>query len=196
MNKNTAMIHTLANGVTLEQSSRKSNRTGYTGAALSVAWTLDATHPFIAACSNPSDDKIMSQMRHRERTSWHGGSYADAREAAYVVSLFKQNPVDIDNEIDRNGVYTNFPEELYNLPEGLEFSAAVDILNAKKRNVKVKIVTEVKDTGVQASGNLYKFFARDIIVSIAKTMGGADKFQKSLTNKTVEQFAQEHSLTV
>jgi hypothetical protein len=135
-------------------------------------------------------------MRHQERTSWHGGSYADAREAAYVVALFKQDPVEIDNEIARNGVYTKFPEELYDLPEGLAFSKAVDILNAKKRQVKVKITVESKDPTVSAAGNLYKFFPRDVIVSIARTFGGPDKFQASLKDKTVEQFATEHGLTV
>lgn len=194
MSKN--ITHTLSNGITLEQSSRKSNRTGYTGAALSVAWTLDASHPFIAACGNPSDPLIKSQLRHQERTSWHGGSYADAREAAYVVALFKQDPVEIDNEIAHHGVYTKFPEELYDLPEGLAFSKAVDILNAKKRQVKVKISVESKDPTVSAAGNLYKFFPRDVIVSIARKFGGPEAFQSSLVGKSITDFSSEHNLVV
>ena len=117
MTKNT-IIHTLSDGTILEQSSRKSNRTGYTGAALSVAWTLDATHPFIAACGNPVDPEVMAKLRHRERTSWHGGSYSDAREAAYVVAQFKQNPIEVDEYIAKNGVWDKFPEDLYDYTFG------------------------------------------------------------------------------
>lgn len=107
----------LNDGVTIEHSSRKSNRSGYTGAALSPAWTLDPSRPFVAACSNPRDPTIMSQLRAQARTAWHGGCYSDAREAAYVVGQFRRDPVATETLLDQNGgTWSDFPADLYQLP--------------------------------------------------------------------------------
>ena len=53
-----------------------------------------------------------------------------------------------------------------------------------------------KDPTVVASGNLYRFFARDVIVPIAKQHGGAEGFQDYLKGKTVGDFAAENGLAI
>lgn len=119
----------LSDGVVIEISNRKNNRSGYTGATLSVSWSLDCDKPFIACCGNPADPEIHAQLHARERTCWQGGSYADAREAAYVVARFKEDPVVIDDLIHNHGAFTDFPADLYDLPEGLSYDAAVELLD-------------------------------------------------------------------
>lgn len=69
----------------------------------------------------------------------------------------------------------------------------------RKGTVKVKakkILEVAKDPTVTASGNLYRFFARDIIVPIAKQHGGAEGFQDYLKGKTVGDFATENGLAI
>ena len=188
-------VFTLSDGIQIEQTERKSNRSGYTGAALSPSWTLDADKPFIAACSNPSDPDIMKQMRAQDRTAWHGGSYADAREAAYVVGLFRRDPVGTDRLIGQYGVIDEFPKDLYDLPPGLEYEKAVEILNNRK--IKKKSTTVVKlDPSVPARGNLYSFFKREQIVALARAAGGPEAFQASLEGLTIRDFATKFDLTL
>lgn len=127
---------TLSTGIEIHLSTRKSNRSGYTGAALSTAWTLDESKPFIAACANPSDTSIRSQLYAQERTSWHGGYYADAREAAYVTELFKIDPINVDHWIHENGHWVDFPSDLYNAPKGLDKEEASKIL----KDIKLKSI--------------------------------------------------------
>lgn len=186
--------YTLSNGVTLEVSDRKSNRSGYTGAALSPSWTLDSSRPFIAACGNPSDPSVMAVVNAQHRTSLHLGSYRDAREAAYVVGMYRKDPVGTITKYQTCGSFTDFPEELYTLPAGLEYEAAVAILNARK--TAKKVIEQIKDTGVPASGNLYDFFERAQIVEIAKNLGGAEGFQAAIKGLTIGQFASKFNLTI
>lgn len=127
-------VFILSNGVEVELSTRKDNRSGYTGAILSVAWTLDPERPFIACCGNPSDPEVHAQLHAREGTSWHGGHYADAREAAYVTAIFKLDPVNVDYWIHENGNWVDFPSDLYDLPEGLHKADATKILTAKRKS--------------------------------------------------------------
>ncbi len=195
MTKQTNTQHILSNGVIVEQSVRKGNRTGYTGAALSPSWTLDADKPFIAACGNPTDPTVMAQVNAQARTSLHLGHYADAREAAYVIGQYRKDPIGTIRQVQSNGAWTNFPADLYDLPEGLAYELAIEILKTECAARKVAKVV-VKDTSVQAAGNLYDFFKREEIVSIAKSLGGPEAFQASLKGKTVADFAKEHNLAI
>jgi hypothetical protein len=190
--------HVLSNGVIVEESSRKGNRTGYTGAALSVAWTLNPNKPFIAACGNPTDPRIMAQVNAQSRTSLHLGHYADAREAAYVIGQYRKDPVATIQYVQSNGAWEDFPADLYDLPEGLAHEEAIEILKAEKlvRAAGKKVVIQKKDTSVQASGNLYDFFDRPTIVSIVKLFDGSDKFQASLKGKSIADFANEYGLSI
>lgn len=125
----------LSDGVQIEMSSRKGNRSGYTGAALSPAWTLDGSKPFVAACGNPKDPAIMSKLRAQYRTAWHGGIYADAREAAYVVARFHQDPVATEQELEaQGGVWKQFPADLYDLPVVCTSQQAHQYLEDNKAN--------------------------------------------------------------
>jgi hypothetical protein len=133
------ITHVLSDGVQIIQSNRKGNRSGYQGAAFSPAWTLDVSKPFVAACGNPTDPSIMTQLRAQHRTAWHGGCYADAREAAYVVARFKQDPVTTENEIyDQGGTWQQFPPDLYDLPVILTTSQAVKMIQDVKFNHPVQ----------------------------------------------------------
>lgn len=195
--KSATKVYVLSDGVKVEASIRKSNRTGYTGAALSPSWTLDADRPFIAACGNPSDPNVMKQMSAQERTSWHGGAYSDAREAAYVVGRFKQDPVGTERLIQSSGAINKFPADLYDLPEGLEYEKAVEILKVAREKKKVrKEVKVTKDKSMPAAGNLYSFFSRDSIVDIVKSVGSPEKFQASISGLTIEQFANKFNLSI
>ena len=128
-----SQTHTLSDGVQVIQSDRKGNRSGYQGAAFSPAWTLDGRKPFVAACGNPTDPQIMSQLRAQHRTAWHGGYYADAREAAYVVARFKQDPVATENQLyEQSSTWQVFPADLYDLPVILTAQQAVEIIHNEK----------------------------------------------------------------
>jgi hypothetical protein len=186
--------YTLSTGVVVEASNRKSNRSGYTGAALSPSWTLDSTRPFIAACGNPSDPSVMAVVNAQHRTSLHLGSYRDAREAAYVVGLYRKDPIRTITAYQVEGSFTDFPEDLYTLPIGLEYEAAVAILSAKKSSKRVN--EDIKDIEVPASGNLYDFFQRTQVVEIAKQLGGAEAFQSAIKGLTIGQFASKFNLTI
>jgi hypothetical protein len=187
---------TLSDGIVIEASDRKSNQSGYTGAALSPSWTLDADKPFIAACGNPRDPAIMAQMNAQHRTAWHGGSYADAREAAYVVGRFKQDPVGTERLIQSHGPIDKFPADLYNLPVVMSTANAIKHLNNVKIKSKLKVVEKADPATVPAKGNLYIYFSRDQIVPIAKQAGGPEAFQASLAGLTVKGFAEKFALAV
>jgi hypothetical protein len=130
-------VHVLSDGVKVIQSDRKSNRSGYQGAAFSPAWTLDSTKPFVAASGNPKDPAIRNQLRAQHRTAWHGGYYADAREAAYVVGRFKIDPVGTEDRIyEQGGAWQDFPADLYSLPVTLTAAEAIAII--KEQSVACK----------------------------------------------------------
>ena len=111
---------------------------GYTGVTISVAWSLDPDRPFIACCGNPTDPSIRSQMRAQLRHCWQGGAYADAREAAYVVGLFKQDMVGVDQLIGEYGNITDFPPDLYDLPVFLNVDDAKTLLQLDREMTKTK----------------------------------------------------------
>jgi hypothetical protein len=189
--------HILSDGTVVEQSDRKSNRSGYTGAALSPTWTMNADRPFLAACSNPTDPTVMREMRAQARTAWHGGSYADAREAAYVVARFRQDPIATEHELTQQGQWCNFPADLYQLPEGLAHTKAVELLNSQLAARKIKQPQKIqKDVDQPAQNNLYSWFKRDDIVRIARAQGGAEQFQNRIKSMTIKQFADEFGLAV
>ena len=180
--------YTLSDGVTIEASTRSSNRSGYTGAALSPAWTMDLTKPFIAACGNPSDPTVLKELNAQLRTSLHLGSYADAREAAYTVGLYRKDPINTIRHVQKFGSISEFPSDLYDLPVGLSNTDALDILKNKPKK------QPTIDRAVLAKGNLYDHFKRDDIVTIANDLGGAENFQQYITGLTIEQFATEFNL--
>ncbi len=122
----------LSDGVVIEYSTRANNRTGFTGAAISPSWTLDNSKPFIAACGNPTDPVVMSEVVAQQRTSLHLGHYADSREAAYVVAKYKQDPITVIREVQNNGSWVDFPEDLYTLQEVLTHSDAVDLIQQSR----------------------------------------------------------------
>lgn len=188
--------HVLSDGIVVEATTRKSNRTGYTGAALSPSWTLDANKPFIAACSNPTDPAVMAQMSAQERTAWHGGAYADAREAAYVVGMFHADPVGTERLIKSSGPVDKFPKDLYDLPVGLTNEAAVEILNTKKALKKKATVAVKLDAGIPAQGNLSKFYTIDSIRAAAKKCGGPEQFQVALKGINVVEAAVKFDLII
>lgn len=192
-----ATTHILSTGVTVLQSVRRGNRTGYTGAALSPAWTLDSSKPFIAACGNPTDHTVMAVVNAQQATCLHLGHYADAREAAYVIGMYRKDPINTINYVQSNGQWDHFPEDLYDLPEGLSYTKALEILGIAKDERKLKkSKVSVKDTSVTASGNIYDFFTRDQIIPIAKALGGPEQFQAAISGKSIADFAAEHGLTV
>lgn len=187
----------LSNGVEVELSDRKSNRSGYTGAALSPSWTLNADKPFIAACGNPNDPKVMAEVNAQHRTSLHLGSYSDAREAAYVVGMYRKDPIGTIRQVQQYGEIDTFPADLYNLPPGLAYEDAVAILNERKVKSKKSTVTIKADpSDVQAAGNLYNYFSREQIVPIAKSLGGAEPFQEAIKGLTVKGFAEKFDLNI
>lgn len=188
-----AKTFTLSNGVTVEVSTRKSNRSGYTGAALSPSWTLNADKPFIAACGNPTDPTVMREVVAQQRTSLHLGNYRDAREAAYVVGLYRKDPISTIREVQSKGEIDSFPEDLYNLPEGLAYEKAVQILNSQRANkkIKVSVASKADPATTTASGNLYDFFKREQVVTIAKSFGGAEAFQTAIKGMSVLDFAKK-----
>lgn len=57
-----------------------------------------------------------------------------------------------------------------------------------------KVVVNIKE--LPASGNLYDYFQREVIVAIAKAKGGAEAFQAYLKGKTISSFADENGLAV
>jgi hypothetical protein len=109
-------IYYLKNGVSIEAGHSTTTTSGYKGAAVSLAWTLNPDRPFIAFASNPSDPIVYSKIRVQGRNNWHGGHYEDPREAAYVAALFKSDPLYMDESIHQNGNWTDFPSDLYELP--------------------------------------------------------------------------------
>jgi hypothetical protein len=191
-------IFALKDGIEVELSTRKSNRSGYTGAALSPSWTLDADRPFLAACGNPTDPTVMSEVNAQHRTSLHLGSYRDAREAAYVVGRYRKYPVETIREIQSHGNATSFPEDLYSLPPGLAYEDAVEILNTRKKSAKIckTFVPKADMSTVPAAGNLYDYFSRDQIVTIAKNLGGPDAFQGAIKGLSVLDFAKKFDLSL
>jgi hypothetical protein len=196
MAKSTKTSYILSDGVVVETSTRRDNRTGYTGAALSPAWTLNANKPFIAACGNPTDSSVMAVVNAQARTSLHLGAYSDAREAAYVIGRYRKDPISTILTVQSNGAWDEFPSDLYDLPEGLAYEKAVEILETARRKRKIKTTVIAKDITVQASGNLYNFFKHEQILTVAKAKGGPVAFQAYLVGKTIADFASDNGLAV
>lgn len=190
-------VYKLSNGVEVVGTDSNTS-TGYIGASFSPAWTNDLSRPFIANAS--ITESVRSQLRVKGRSNWHGGHYADAREAAYVSALFKEDPVTTDNDLHNHNIV--IPSEVYSLPEGLKLADAVDLIQAH-RKAKAKalkktrtVVVKLDPTITPARGNLYRFFDRKDIVPLAQNLGGAEVFQASLEGKTVAQFAEEAGLAL
>lgn len=119
------------NGVQINTSTR--GVTGYEGSTFSPAWTLDHSKPFIAAIGNPTDPELKKLLRAKERTALHLGQYSDSREAAYVVGLYKNDPVAILTELaETNQIDVEFPAELYSLPEFITVDEAIKKIQEAK----------------------------------------------------------------
>lgn len=61
---------------------------------------------------------------------------------------------------------------------------------ARAKKPKPAIKVAVTDKTVSAAGNLYDFFDRDHVVSIARAHGGAEGFQRVIQGMSVQQFAE------
>ena len=78
----------------------------------------------------------------------------------------------------------------------------VGLSNANTTPRKTRTVTTKKPTvtvnikELPASGNLYDYFQREVIVAIAKAKGGAEAFQAYLKGKTISSFADDNGLAV
>ena len=181
---------TLNNGVVIENSNNSRNRTGYRGVALNLVYTShDNETPFAAECGLPNDPTIKAQLNINKRTAWHGGFYSDAREAAYVVALFKENPIAIDSIISKNSVFDNFPSDLYDLSVFLTLKDAQRIVNLKleeirrvkqtnKRTIRTRVNVKVNNSPVEKYwkelyvqyniANLAEKFGKETIITARK----------------------------
>jgi hypothetical protein len=180
-------IYTLKDGTQLELSTRSTNRSGYTGAALSPTWTMDPYRPFLAACSNPPDPSVMRQLRAQDRTAWHGGCYADAREAAYVVGLFREDPVKIDQLIGQHGAWDQFPADLYDLPIVASADDARRFLaetTAKKKAVSIRKLPTKKLSTPEAFWQKYDRTYMQLLID----KFGRNMVEHSLKNLTLSEF--------
>lgn len=189
-------VYFLSDGVVLNQSVRKNNRTGYTYAALSPSWTLNADKPFIAACGNPSDPEVMKNVVAQLRTSLHLGSYADAREAAYVVGKYHQDPINTLRYINSNGVWDNFPADLYNLPEGLAFDKAVALLNSRltKNNTRgTKVKQTISMDNRPARESFFSKYSQDVAKQL-RTKFGSDMVRCEFDVLTINEFELRYGL--
>lgn len=139
------MIYNI-NGVEIATSSL--GRSGYYGVTLSPAWTLDIERPFIAMRQNPVNDPVLSKwLTAKERLSLHLGVYADAREAAYVVGLYENEPEETLKELYHNGsIEVDFPLEIYKLPVFIALDEVKKLINdfkekkkAMKKPAKIKL---------------------------------------------------------
>ena len=121
------------------------------------------------------------------------GNYRDAREAAYVVGLYRKDPINTIREVQSRGEIDSFPEDLYNLPEGLAYEKAVQILNSQKANkkVKVSVVSKADPATTIAFGNLIDFFKREDYVPIAKSLGGMGSFETAIKGMTILDFSKK-----
>ncbi len=115
-------------------------RSGYYGVTFSPAWTLDLEYPFIAMRQNPVNDPVLSKwLTAKERLSLHLGVYADAREAAYVVGLYENDPEEILKVLYHNGsIEVDFPQELYKLPVFIALDEVKKLINEVKEKKKTK----------------------------------------------------------
>ena len=174
----------LKDGIELELSSRKSNTSGYTGVTVSPAWTLDESTPFIAMTSNPTSPELVRELTATKRASLHLGHYSDAREAAYVIGMYKKDPLNTLVTFNKHGNFTDFPSDLYDQPVGLTFVDAIKLI----RNKKI-------DRTIPAKNNLHDHFNRADILSVVDQLGGAIKFQQHIADLSIEQFASEFELS-
>jgi hypothetical protein len=134
-------IFTLKDGTVIPTSNR--GTTGYLGATFSDRWAMsDYDKLFIAAMSRPTDLGLEALLPAPHATSLHMGKYADAREAAYVVALYKEDPVPVlellNEQIALNGANSGlpqdiFPADLYDLPVFFSHSDGVKAIKRRKR---------------------------------------------------------------
>jgi hypothetical protein len=123
----------------LEITTSDVGRSGYHGVTFSPAWTLDENYPFIAMTSNPVNDPVLSKwLTARERTSLHLGHYSDAREAAYVYAIYKDEPEEVLKQFYHGTFNPDFPKELYDLPVFLKLEDAQEEIRKVKTVKKVK----------------------------------------------------------
>jgi hypothetical protein len=180
-------VYTLKDGTQVELSTRSTNRSGYTGAALSPTWTMDPSKPFLAACSNPTDPVIMRQMRAQDRTAWHGGCYADAREAAYVVGLFRDDPVGIDQLIGQKGAWDQFPADLYDLPVVTSADDARKLLSETATKKKSGTVRKLPAKQLSTSEQFWQKYDRAYMQQLVNRFS-RDTVEHSLKNLTLLEF--------
>jgi len=162
------------NGVEIYTSSL--GRSGYYGVTVSPAWTLDLEKPFIAMRKNPVNDPVLSKwLTAKERGSLHLGVYADARESAYVVGLYENNPEEILMELFYNGsIKVDFPKELYELPVFITLD-----------EVK-KLVTDFKERKRKGKKTKSKIKLQEALAAAREVLGNNKIKNISFVRKEIE----------
>jgi len=137
--------YTLSDNTVIVVSPMKNSSTGYLDATYSPAWTLDLDRPFIACVSKNDTTFIGDLDTAPHRNSHHLGYYSDSREATYVGSRFRAEPVDFKIALDEvGGTWTEFPEDLYELPVTLSLSdAQKKMVEYRTKKVKKNRVVKV-----------------------------------------------------
>lgn len=181
-------IFTLNNGTKIETATRANNQSGYNGVAVSVTWTNDEFRPFIAACGHLNEE-VRAQMRAPHRTSWHGGYYADPREAAYVVAMYKQDPIATDRAVSEDSI--QFPADLYSLPITVDVEA-MKAAAAKQPKKTKKFATIIKKQVFGRDAIIEKFTFQTI-----KGLGvkfGRDTVIREMDILSVEEFGGRYGI--
>lgn len=104
----------MVDGLAIKESSW--GRSGYYGATYSPIWTQNTNMPFIAMVGNPKEPHLQKYLTAKLRQSLHLGRFSDAREAAFVVAMYKDDPETVLREIYEKRFEPVFPKELYTLP--------------------------------------------------------------------------------
>lgn len=178
------------NGVTIETSHL--GRSGYLGCTFSPAWTLDYDNPFIAMTSNPiNDPRLEKWLTAKKRMSLHLGNFGDSREAAYVVSLYKQNPEEILKEIYNKEFAPSFPDSLYDLPVYINKEEAQNIINITKTKSKTRMPKLQHSDILQVARNCAKHVNLSIASRIRKDIDFAFKNKKYNNVEEVEMHVNE-----
>lgn len=121
---------------------------GYYGATVSPAWTLDYQKPFIARMSeiNPFDhDELRKLVPNKDPSSYHLGYYQDSREAAYVAAMYRDDPLTVlKARFGNSRVEAVFPKELYDLPVYYTLKQAQEDIDCHKNKITTKTPKSMK----------------------------------------------------
>jgi hypothetical protein len=177
---------TLENGIVIAFANNKS---GYAGVSYTPKWTLDETHPFVASITQPKNKAEQAEVTTKLTHSVHLGYYDDARKAAYVIGLYRANPVKTLKQYRLHGAFKSFPTDLFALPV-----PSAEVLAQPSKGRAKRINPVIVDYDVPAKNNLNKFFDYPLILSIVELFDSVNEFQDYLTGLTIKQFANEFQI--